>query len=179
MCADAKTQNVPLQMTVSRHILAPVPSQQSHRWHCIDNKGQSHLHLPTQSLAMTSTHQISCSLALNGKAPLTTVQSQWLEFNSDNGCEVKTSPCIENPKGKAKAGFFGTCASAPRTGWKNADCCKAHVWAAGDSVDVLDIRGLDLVHTCDAGVKHRKRNHPASTIAALSNVLDLCQPASS
>jgi hypothetical protein len=72
------------------------------------------------------------------------------------------------------------CYTAPKIGWDNADGCRAHIKAVGESRDEMYITSVDLVHTCQACAENtirHQRNYRTSNISNVSDVLvELYQP---
>jgi hypothetical protein len=102
------------------------------------------------------------------------VKSQWLRFNIDHGHDVHTAQSMLKPKAR----FFSVCYTAPTVGWKNANGCRAHVKAVGDSPDEMYITSMDFTHTCNQE-KQRKRNYFTRDISNMSDAIKVWELASS
>ena len=124
----------------------------------------------TQEVTMAS----SIQLTLGSSGSLSAIKSQWLKHNQSTGFQVQVSQNVEKPKAR----HFSVCHSAPKTGWKSAVGCRAHVKAVGTSREEMKITSCDLVHTCVAigNNVQRKRNYLTRDISEVSEVVDLCQP---
>ena len=109
---------------------------------------------------MASTQQ----LAVGYTATWSVIKSKWLKVNHDRGYEVQVSQNIAKPKAR----YFSVCFTAPKMGWTNAECCKAHVKAMGDDRSTMSIVSVDTNHTCGMEGIRRKRNYLTHDIADVS-----------
>ena len=116
---------------------------------------------------MASTHQ----LLVGSSGTLSQIKAQCLKYNHDSSRHVKVSQNIASPKAR----YFSICYTAPTTGWEDAQCCRAHLKAIGQSRDEMEVVSVDLVHTCSNTV-HHKRNYRMADISTVSNVLEVYQP---
>ena len=116
----------------------------------------------------------SQQLAVGVNGTLSNLKSRWLKFNHDSGYQVQVSQNIIKPRAR----YFSVCYNAPRTGWKNAQCCRAHMKLLGGNQDEMTVTSLDLMHTCPVGTDatRRKRNYLTRDLADVSDVLSLYHP---
>lgn len=98
------------------------------------------------------------------------VKVSWLKYNTDSGYSFLVSQNTEKPKSR----HFAVCCTAPTAGWSKASGCRAHVKAVGSAIDQMEVKSLQLVHTCEGS--KRKRNHLTRDVATVSSVLGLCEP---
>ena len=75
--------------------------------------------------------------------------------------------------------FFSVCYSAPTKGWSKTHYgCRAHIKLVGNSEDDVQVRSIEMHHSCAPEDAKRKRGYKMQDIANLSEAVALYQPTS-